>query len=193
MLLILKKNDIGWASQINRKLEEYQLEKSWDKIADTPLASWKNKVISATETMNKDKLIEMCNGAKGEKTKTKFVHDALKSDTYKRKPMFSILKRNKLEARVQLMGMFGMLNCARNFKSGNGGNICRECNVLDDENHRINDCRRFREINLYHSPVKYDFDVIFLDDNDAVSRTIEVIMHVWNLENGKNEMREDLS
>ena len=70
MLLILKKNDIGWASQINRKLEEYQLEKSWDKIADTPLASWKNKVISATETMNKDKLIEMCNGAKGEKTKT---------------------------------------------------------------------------------------------------------------------------
>ena len=189
MLFVLKKNDLGWARQIDRKLEEYELERSWENIADATFSAWKNTVITATEQMNREKLIDMCNGVKGEKTKTIFVHDVLKSDVYERKPMPSILKRNKLQARVQLMALFGMLDCANNFKCGNGGKDCRDCDVLDDENHRINDCSKFREFNLYHSPIKYDFKGIFSNDEDTVLRTIEVIMHVWNLENGKNETR----
>ena len=59
---------------------------------------------------------------------------------------------------------------------------------IDDENHRINDCSRFKEIKLYSSPVKYDFDSIFSDDNESVSRTLEVVDHLWNLDNGRNEM-----
>ena len=189
MLFALQKNNIGWALQIDRKLEEYKLETSWEKISDKSAPTWKNEVVKATEEMNKEKLIDMCMSVKGAKTKTIFVLDALKSDPYQRSQMFRIFSKNKLHARVQLMSMFGMLDCAKNFKSGNGGNGCRTCGVVDDENHRINQCVRFRHFNLYQSPVKYDFCTIYSEDEDAVVRTIDVIMHVWNLENGRNEMR----
>ena len=81
------------------------------------------------------------------------------------------------------MSMFGMLACSKNYKNGYGGNICRECEMLDDENHRINDCSKFKGFNLFYSPVKYEFDSIFSNDEDVVSRTVEVVMLIWNLEN----------
>ena len=140
--------------------------------------------------MNKDKLVEMCTSKKGVKTKTKFVLEALESDTYERKQKTRLLGRNKLHARVQMMSMFSMLDCSRNFKAGNASPDCCVCKVVDDENHRINECSRFKDYNLYLSPIKYDFHGIFSDDEDTVIRTIEVVMHVWNLENGKNETRK---
>ena len=87
------------------------------------------------------------------------------------------------------MSMSGMLQCANNFRFGYGHKNCNECGVLDDENHRINYCPKFAQFNLFHSSIKYDFEGIFSKDNDTVSRTIEVVMHVWNLENGKNETK----
>ena len=48
-----------------RTLEEYGLERSWEKIADASFSAVKNIVITATELMNREKLIEMCNSAKG--------------------------------------------------------------------------------------------------------------------------------
>ena len=189
MLFALRKNNIGWAMQIDRKLEEYKLETIWEKIRDTPVPTWKNEVVLKTELMNKEKLIDMCTSVKGAKTKTIFVLDALKSDAYQRKQMFRIFSKNRLHARVQLMSMCGMLECSKNFKGGNAGGDCRVCGVVDDENHRINQCSRFKDCNLYQSPVKYDFHTIYSEDEDAVVRTIDVVMHIWNLENGKNEMR----
>ena len=64
---------------------------------------------------------------------------------------------NKLQARVQLTAMFGMLDCAKNVRCGNKGTDCRECNVLDDENHRVNDCGKFKESNLYLSRLERNF------------------------------------
>ena len=189
MLLVLKKNDIGWASQINRKLDEYGLDTSWKNIENLTFPLWKTTVTAATELMNKEKLKEMCSGAKGVKSKTRFVINALESDTYERRPLFHVLNRGSLQARALIMGMFGMLQCAKNFKSGNGGGECRVCRVLDDENHRINYCYKFKDFNLYLSPIKYDFNCIFSNDEDMVSRTIEVILEVWNLKNNRNEMR----
>ena len=81
MLFTMRKNNMGWAKQIDHKLEEYKLETSWEKIGGTPVPIWKSSVIKATELMNKEKLVEMCTGIKGAKTKTGFVLDALKSDT----------------------------------------------------------------------------------------------------------------
>ena len=131
----------------------------------------------------------MCYSKKGEKTKSKFIIDKLKSDNYERKPFIGLLCKNRLRARIQLMGMFRTLECATNYKHGYGGEICKTCSVIDDENHRINKCSRFKETNLYHSPLEYDFYGIYTDDDDNVDRTIEVIGHIWNLENGRNEMR----
>ena len=86
MLFVLKKTDIGWASQINQKLDEYNLETSWEKIAKESYVRWKNNFLTATEKRNKELLIDMCLSKKGEKTKTKLLIDKLRSDDYKRRP-----------------------------------------------------------------------------------------------------------
>ena len=60
MLYVLKDLGTGWASQIGKKLEEYSIETSWDKITQQTKASWKNAVIAATEQRNRNELIDMC-------------------------------------------------------------------------------------------------------------------------------------
>ena len=189
MLLVLRNNGIGWAAQMDNLLEKYSLEGDWKKIAEMTVGSWKAAVVMSTEEVNKQTLLQMCQGREKEKTKTVFVAKKLKSVEYKRSPHEGILNSTKSRARVTIMGLFGMLKCANNYKSGQGGNECRTCEEVDDENHRINHCSRFGELNLYYSPIKFDFDCIFLDDMDSVSRAVEVVDHLWNLENGKNDMR----
>ena len=68
-----------------------------------------------------------------------------------------------------MMSMFGMLDCTKNFKSGNVGADCCVCKVVDDENHRINECSRFKDYNLYLSPTKYDFHCLFRCKNNRCS------------------------
>ena len=67
--------------------------------------------------------------------------------------------------------------------------MCATCNLVDDEDHRINDCLRFKGQNLCMSGLNYDFGAIYSDDEETVTRTIEVIRLLWNLENGQNEMK----
>ena len=190
MLYTLKNNNIGWASQINTRLKEYGLEETWDKISQIPTKNWKQTVTDATERMNRSKLIDMCNGNRGVKTKTEFVFNELQSESYERTPVQGIFKRNRLEARTQIMSLCHMLNCANNYKVGNSSQICTNCNEVDDENHRINDCSKYQQFNLFLSPIKYDFMSIYSKDEETISRTIEVVLSAWNLANNKNEMRK---
>ena len=189
MLHVLEDLGTGWASQIEKKLEEYNLEKSWEKISQYPKAAWKNAVIAATEQKNREELIDMCCSVKGEKTKTKFVLHALRDEKYKRETHNSILNRDSLKSRVQIMAMSGMLDCGKNYKFKYGGTECNTCKVVDDKNHRINECLKFNGQNLYESKIKYDFHTIYSMEEESVLRTIEVIMSIWNLENGRNEMK----
>ena len=76
MLYVLRNLGSGWASQIDKRLEEYNLERSWEKISEQPASSWKSAVLAATELKNKQNLIDMCLNVKGEKTKTEFMLDA---------------------------------------------------------------------------------------------------------------------
>ena len=133
--------------------------------------------------------MDMCCSVKGEKTKTRFVLDALKEENYKRGAHNAILNRDSLKSRVQIMAMCGMLDCGKNFKFKYGGTGCNLCKAVDDENHRINDCLKFKGLNLYGSDVKYDFQTIYSKDEESVIRTIDVVMSMWNLENGRNEMK----
>ena len=80
-----------------------------------------------------------------------------------------------------------MLDCGRNYKYKYSRIVCGTYNLVDDENHRINECLRFKNRNLCMSVLKYDFGDIYSDDEDTVIRTIEVIRLLWNLENGQNE------
>ena len=83
-----------------------------------------------------------------------------------------------------------MLDCAANYRHGYGTIDCKQCGVKDDENHRINSCPRFKDRNLYCSTYKYDFESIYLGEDDSVGRTLEVVEHLWKLDNGKNEMKD---
>ena len=65
----------------------------------------------ATEKKNKEKLIEMCHDRKGIKRKTKFILDMIKSDDYVRGPRYDILCKRRIRSRIQMMSMFGMLDC----------------------------------------------------------------------------------
>ena len=131
----------------------------------------------------------MCFDAKGEKRKTKFLLETLKEESYVRAPRMDILCKSRLRSRIQLMSMFGMLDCAKNYKNGYKDDLCSVCHTIDDENHRINSCTKFSDINLCNSLVKFDFCCIYSRDQDAVDRAIEVVGTLWNLCNGKNEMR----
>ena len=189
MLLVLKENEIGWAAQMNKTLERYGLEKNWVKIQERTVINWKAEVATKTEEKHKEILLQMCHSRNGEKTKTKMIVKGLKLENYVRGPLSSVMNGCILRARTVVMSMFGMLKCTKNYKSGLGNAECVNCRVIDDEGHRINSCYLYREHNLYFSPIKYDFKSILLEDEDAVNRTVEVVGHLWNLENGKNEMR----
>ena len=191
MLFCLEKDDIGWPKQINQKLEEYELDYSWEQIKNMKYASWKRIVTLATEKKNTKKLIDMCYDGKGEKRKTKNIIEILNDKNYVRKPRMDILCKSRYRSRVQIMSMFGMLDCANNYKYGNKGELCSVCNTTDNENHRINFCTKFSGMNLCNSLVKFDFSSIYSMNHETVDRAIDVVGSLWNLRNGKNEMRAD--
>ena len=124
-----------------------------------------------------------------QKTKTKELIQKIQSESYIRTPRSEILNKSRYVAKVQIMAMFHMLKCAANFKSSFTGVDCNTCHVPDNESHRINDCLLFKENNLYTSSLKIDFTFIYSNDEEAVGRVLESVCTLWDLENGKNEMK----
>ena len=189
----LKEYCKGWAHQIDEILDNWKLETDWDIIKEKSRLGWKKEVLKAAEKMNKERLINDCidkrrNGDK-QKTKTKTLIPILEDVQYERKPHPVLQENNILVARAYVMGRFGMLQCAANFSSGNGGKTCKTCCVIDDESHRINDCPLWKETNLYDSQEKIDFTLINSRDMKDTMRVIEIILRMWDLGNGRNSMR----
>ena len=67
--------------------------------------------------------------------------------------------------------------------------ICDICDVLDDESHRINTCRKGEGLNRSNSDEKIVYDDIYSGDHEKCLAVIRAILALWNLQNGKNEMR----
>ena len=72
-----------------------------------------------------------------------------------------------------------MLECGKNFK-GSLREICQVCNMLDNENHRLNYCSKFRLVNCYDSDEKVPFENIYSTDVATVKQAIKVIEKLWN-------------
>ena len=87
------------------------------------------------------------------------------------------------------MGRYGMLDCANNFSTKYGSKLCSECKVIDDEGHRMNACGKWKDTNFYNSDKKIDYDKVFSDDDKLCMEVVETIILMWDLENGKNQMR----
>ena len=134
-------------------------------------------------------MIEMCGGASGEKTKTMKFLPILQADDYKRRQMTEITSKRRKVAKALTMGLCGMLECANNYSHKYRTKMCDQCNETDDESHRINYCKKWEKVNLYRSSLKIDFSRILSQEPDTLDRLGHVIERIWDLENGKNVMR----
>ena len=92
--------------------------------------------------------------------------------------------------RTIIMARYGMLDCANNYKGKYGTKICTTCNVIDNESHRINDCRKWKDINLFGKDLVVNFDAVYSEDLNTLKQISNLLQSIWNLENNKNEMRQ---
>ena len=192
-LSALQQQNIGWAKQVNKNLEEWGLETDWNTIRTKSARGWKRQVYETAEKINKEKILEECHKKeRGEhhiKTKTKSLIPLLENEEYVRRPQSFMAKNNKLIARAYTMGRFGMLQCAANFSTGYGSKMCTKCNVVDDEAHRMNHCPVWAEINLINSNNPIDYDLIYSDDENESFEIVNRIIAMWDLGNNRNCMR----
>ena len=77
-----------------------------------------------------------------------------------------------------------MHECGNNFKGLYSAN-CNGCNTIDDEEHRMNYCSRFRTANFYDSDRKIDFDKIYSSNIDTLREIIPNISQLWNVRNAQ--------
>jgi hypothetical protein len=184
----LEKMKTGWASHMKQLLEEYELNASWEDIGKKKEKQWKNEVTNAINKKQKERLLDSCFSKKGEKSKTKNLISILQDESYIVNPQEHILTRPKIIAKALIMGRFRMLNCAKNFKNLYKDVNCKKCKVMDDESHRINDCELWKDFNHCNNTEKIDFQLIENSDPETLSKIANIILDIWNLKNGKNEM-----
>ena len=192
-LKVLIDYDIGWAKQIRENLETWDLETNLETIRQKSTNDWKREVTDAAEKKNREQLLEECyNRSRTEnkaKTKTKNLIPLLEDENYCRNPQPFMNRNNKLIARAYLMGRYGMLQCAANFSMGYGGKNCRQCGVIDDEQHRINNCEVWKDVNLFTSNEKINFKLLYSEDEQESLPIVEKILEMWDLGNNKNCMK----
>ena len=76
-----------------------------------------------------------------------------------------------------------MLECGKNYK-GTLRPDCDACNCIDDEDHRLNHCIKFRELNYYDDDNKIPFETVHSNDLMLLKPIIERIGTLWNVGNG---------
>ena len=144
---ILAGLNIGWSKSIREALDEYDLPNDFTTIKNISRRQWIKTVSEKIETINTKRLIGDChkneNGIQTPKTKTAHIIPKLSYDGYERNPQADIIQCTKHETKTIIIARFGMLECGRNYK-GSMSEICNECNDLDDENHRLNFCAKFK-------------------------------------------------
>ena len=134
---------LGWYNNIKDILSDHKLPTEFNMTKNMSYNEWKNKVKIVIDKKNKERLQEDCHetskGTTKEKTKTKTILTRITEEGYKRQPRPEILRTTKHEAKTIVIARYGMLQCGKNYK-GTMNEICNECDILDDEDHRLNCC-----------------------------------------------------
>ena len=183
--------DSGWGKSIKEALTEYNLPSEFTEIMSTHWRQWKRLVTSKTEIMNRKRLYDDChkteNGDSIPKTKTAHIIPDISKDAYIREPQKDLIQYNKYDTKTIIIARFGMLDCGRNFK-GNKPEICNICNCLDDEDHRLNYCIKFRDNNLYDSTEKADFKKVYSNEIETLNEIVPLIQKLWNTKTAHGSM-----
>ena len=189
----LMSRKIGWGKNIHDTLTSHNLSTNLDAIKSHSKGQWM-LLRQAIEKRNTERLIQDChkieNGENKIKSKTAHMVDQIKDPSYQRGPLKELTMCNKLEAKTILLGRFRMLECGNNFK-GSFSTTCSECNITDDEKHRMNFCIKFRTTNNYDSENKKDFDDIYFENIDILRQIIPRISKIWNVRNANGTMTTD--
>ena len=121
------------------------------------------------------------------KSKTAHIIDKIENPSYQRKPLDEILHLTKRETKTLIISRFRMLECGNNFK-GTMKITCDTCGCVDDEEHQLNQCRRFVHTNYHNDVDKRKFDTIFSNNPDMLRLIINCINKVWNVRTGNSSM-----
>ena len=187
----LQEMDIGWGKSIKEALREYGLPTDPTEIGRTHVRQWERVVTQSTEIMNQRRLHDDChkkeNGQRTVKTKTAHILSCLSAESFTRKPIDEIMQFSKYDTKTLIIARFGMLDCGRNYK-GSKPELCSRCKVIDDENHRLNDCILFRDTNLFDCETKVDFHRIYSNDIETLREIIPIIQKVWNTKTAHGTM-----
>ena len=190
-LKTLEELNIGWGKHIKNTLTSYDLPTDYSTIQNTHPTIWKNTVKAAIEKRNHSRLHQDChkqvNGTETEKTKTKSLISKLTNPDYKREAQKEIINSTKQQTKTLMIARFGMLECGKNFR-GTIDQHCKKCNCLDDEDHRLNHCIRWRSINLYDCNEKVDLNAIHSNNLHDLQPIISKIETLWNTKNAYGTM-----
>ena len=191
-LSTLKKYNIGWYKGIIQTLTDYDLPVDFEEIRRQRPNEWKNNVRKDFEHKNKLRLIEECyskiNGQDVPKTKTASILERLRDPAYIRNPLKEIMTLSKHETKSLIIARYGMLECGKNFK-GTLDVRCNVCDCIDNEEHRMNSCTKYSNVNHCNDPTTFGFDNIYSHDMDTgIKLTISRIEKVWNVKTGHGTM-----
>ena len=95
----------------------------------------------------------------------------------------------KNETKTILTARYGMLECGKNFKGTLNLN-CSSCNVIDDENHRLNDCNRWRNTNNASLSVKCNFRDIHSTNEIELNNAIINLEKIWEFKYANGRMKK---
>ena len=183
--------NIGWHKRIVSILEKNQLPVDFETIKRTPFNTWKNQVTTSIEKEHKNRLKEDCHKKEGgvtiPKTKTVTILSEIDMPNYERKPKTELLLCTKNECKTIIIARYGMLECGTNYK-GTLNSQCTTCNTIDNEEHRLNECIRFKEKNFHGTNDKIPFSTIYSDNIEELRALMSRISQVWNVRTGHGTM-----
>ena len=187
----LENLNIGWYKDTKDTLTEYGLPTDFAIIESISRRQWKKRVCEMVEIKNRSRLLDDChklqNGVKTPKTKTAHLIPYLTSNSYKREPIKEIIGSSKYDTKTIITARFGMLQCGKDFK-GNMSEMCNECHKVDDEDHCLNHCPKYREINHYDHETNIDYKNIFSNDVNVLRNILPSIKSVWNTKTAHGSM-----
>lgn len=183
--------NIGWYKEIINTLQKCELQQDFEEIKKIPEAAWKAQVTKATEKRNRQKLLDESHKKEGDmivpKRKTQSIVRLLENTNYSRAPINEILSLSKNDCKTLIISRFGMLECGANYKGTSSGD-CLICDRVDDEEHRLNHCVKYRDTNFYDEEEKTPFKNIYSDNCSVVRVILKKIQTVWNTHTGGGSM-----
>ena len=85
------------------------------------------------------------------------------------------------------MARYGRLECGKNVK-GTLSEICDQCKSVDDEDHRINYCIRWKAMDMYDNPNKIVYTDVYTNDMTKIRKLTACIERIWNTRTAQGTM-----